>query len=116
MENKEKKVRFEPRYTFYKWCNGEKCEKSLRKENIITQGENIEEEIVIQHEDNFKNKKEICSDRIRDRDKLSNGIVNPFMVENNYLDDLLNQDMYLRPKDSNIENKGNKYLKMPHNK
>ena len=114
MDKKQKKVRFEPKYTFYKWCNGEKCEKSLRFEKI-SPGENIEEEIVIQHEDNFKNKKEICSDRIRDRDKLTNGIVNPFMVENNYLDDLLNQDMYLRPKDSNIENKGNKYLKMPYN-
>ena len=115
MEKKQKKVRFEYNYTFYKWCNGDKCEKSSRKKEI-SPGENIEQEIVIKHEDNFKNKKEICSDRIRNRDKLTNGIVNPFMVENNYLDDLLNQDMFLRPKDSNIENSDNKYLKMQSNK
>ena len=35
------------------------------------------------------------------------------MVNNNYLDDLINQDIYLRPRDSNIKNSENKYLKMP---
>ena len=35
MDKKKKKVRFEPKYTFYKWCNGEKCEKSLRFENLF---------------------------------------------------------------------------------
>ena len=28
---------------------------------------------------------------------------NPFMVENNYLDDLTNQDKFLRPQDSNYK-------------
>ena len=113
----QKKVRFKSQYTLVKWTHGDKCEKSLRQEvEEIVQGDSIEEEVVIQHEDEFKNKKEICSDRIRDRDKLSQGISNPFMINNNYLDDLLNQDTYLRPKDSNIKNNENKYLKMQSNK
>ena len=99
----QKKVRFKHQYTYLKWTNGEKCEKSLRIKEI-PQGDTVEQELIIQHEDGFKNKKEICSDRIRDRDHLSQGISNPFMVNNNYLDDLLNQDTYLRPKDSNIKN------------
>lgn len=109
---KQKKVTFKPQYTVLKWTNGEKSEKSLRT-NEIPQGDTVEQELIIQHEDGFKNKKEICSDRISNRDHLSQGISNPFMVNNNYLDDLLNQDTYLRPKDSNIKNNENKYLKMP---
>tara|TARA_B100001063_G_C16776690_1_gene566087 strand:+ start:5122 stop:5433 length:312 start_codon:yes stop_codon:yes gene_type:complete len=101
---KQKKVSFKPRYLVLKWSYGEKCEKSSRKKEEIKQGDTIEQEVVIEHEDNFKNKKEICSDRIRNRDKLSQGISNPFMINNNYLDDLLNQDTYLRPKDSNMKN------------
>lgn len=119
--NTEKIVSF--KYTILKWSNGEKCEKSLRKEPQIIQGENVEQEIIIQHETVFqnmknenKNKKEICSDRIRNRDPLTTGTSNPFMIQNNYLDDLSNQDIYLRPKDSNIKNNENKYLKMEYNK
>jgi len=112
----QKKVRFKPQYTVLKWTHGETCEKSLRQVEEIKQGDSIEQEVVIQHEGDFKNKKEICSDRIRNRDKLSQGISNPFMIHNNYLDDLLNQDTYLRPKDSNIKNNENKYLKMQSNK
>lgn len=119
--NMEKKVRFKPQYTILKWAHGEKCEKSIRKEKEIIQGQNVEQEIIIQHENDFKNiknknKKEICSDRIRNRDQLTTGTSNPFMIQNNYLDDLLNQDIYLRPKDSNIKNNENKYLKMDYNK
>lgn len=111
---KQKKVTFKPQYTVLKWTHGEKCEKSLRT-NEIPQGDTIEQELIIQHEDEFKNKKEICSDRIRDRDKLMQGISNPYMINNNYLDDLLNQDTYLRPQNSNMKNSENNYLKMPLN-
>ena len=117
----KKRVSFKDQYTVLKWSHGEKCEKSQRNKEInptndISQGETVEHEIVIQHENTFKNdnkndnkneyknKKEICSDRIRDRDQLTTGCSNPFMIQNNYLDDLLAQDTYLRPKDSNIKN------------
>ena len=112
---KQKRVTFKPQYTYLKWAHGEKCEKSLRQKEEVKQGDTIEQEFVIHHEDNFKNKKEICSERISDRDRISQGIANPFMVNNNYLDDLLNQDTFLRPRDSNMKNNENKYLKMPLN-
>lgn len=109
---KQKRVTFKLQYKLLKWCNGEKNEKSLRVKNNeeILPGNNFEEEVVLQHENNF-NKKELCSERISNRDKLTNGTSNPYMVKNNYLDDLLNQDMFLRPKDSNMKNNENKYLK-----
>ena len=102
---KQKKVTFKPQYTFLKWTHGEKIKKSLRKnEEEVKQGDTIEQEFIIHHEDSFKNKKEICSDRISSREHFTQGVANPFMTNNNYLDDLLNQDTYLRPKDSNIKN------------
>jgi hypothetical protein len=39
------------------------------------------------------------------RDLAIQGLCNPFMTDNNYLEDLSNQDQYLRPKDSNIKKK-----------
>ena len=71
---------------------------------------------LLKNKNENKNKKEICSDRIRNRDQLTTGTSNPFMIQNNYLDDLSNQDIYLRPQDSNIKNNENKYLKMDYNK
>lgn len=102
---KQKKVRFKSQYTFLKWGHGEKIKKSLRKnKEEVKQGDTIEQEFVIHHEDSFKNKKEICSDRISNRKHFTQGKANPFMINNNYLDDLINQDTYLRPKDSNMKN------------
>ena len=45
------------------------------------------------------------------RDLAIHGLINPYMFNNNYLEDLSNQDQYLRPQDSNIRTKDNKYLK-----
>ena len=39
------------------------------------------------------------------RDLAIQGLCNPFMIENNYLEDLSNQDNFLRPQDSNYKKK-----------
>ena len=51
------------------------------------------------------NKKELSSQRMAQRDMIIQGLINPYMFKNNYLDDLKNQDEFLRPKDSNYKNK-----------
>ena len=56
------------------------------------------------------NTRELNSNRITQRDKMVK-LGNPFMKENNYLEDLRVQDNFLRPQDSNISSSGNKYLK-----
>ena len=112
---KQKKVTFKPQYTYLKWSRGEKFEKSVRNKEEVLPGDTFEQEVIIQHEDNYKNKKEICSDRISNREQFVTGVSNPFMINNNYLDDLINQDIYLRPRDSNMKDSQNKYLKMQPN-
>jgi len=73
---------------------------------------NIEEELVNKHEANYGNKREICSKRMACRDLAIQGVINPYMYGNNYLEDLKNQDSYLRPQDSNTKMEtNNKYLK-----
>ena len=39
------------------------------------------------------------------RDLIIQGLINPYLFENNYLDDINNQDRFLRPKDSNQKEK-----------
>ena len=70
-----------------------------------------EEELIYQHEKMYENKREVCSHRIAKRDMATQGTTNPYMINNDYLEDLSNQDKFLRPRDSNIKSSDNKYLK-----
>ena len=49
-------------------------------------------------------KKELCDKRMASRDLAIQGLCNPFMFKNDYLEDLTNQDQYLRPQ-SDYKNK-----------
>ena len=64
----------------------------------------IEEELVKTHEKTYT-KKELCDKRMASRDLAIQGLCNPFLYENNYLEDLNNQDTFLRPQDSNYKKK-----------
>jgi hypothetical protein len=104
--NGEKKATFS-QYTLKKWSStDDKYEKTPRKEKevIDMREKNIEEELIQTHENTFT-KKELCDKRMANRDLAIQGLCNPFMTDNNYLEDLNNQDQYLRPKDSNIKKK-----------
>ena len=114
MNNGKKRVTF-AKYKLKKWSIiGEKYEKTIRKPKdvkvIDMREKNIEEELIQEHEEIY-NKKEECSKRMANRDLAIHGLINPYMFNNNYLEDLSNQDQYLRPQDSNIRTKDNKYLK-----
>ena len=115
---KRKKVRFKPQYELLSWNPDKnyKQEKSMRNESInqridMRPQNNIEEELIYQHEKMYENKREVCSHRIAKRDMATQGTTNPYMINNDYLEDLSNQDKYLRPRDSNIKSSDNKYLK-----
>jgi len=100
------------KYIQMKWCPDTEYEAEKSWREIIDMREkNIEEELVIQHEETYGNKREICSKRMACRDKVTQGGSNPFMIRNNYIDDLNTQDKFLRPQDSNIKTSENKYLK-----
>tara|TARA_B110000261_G_C13082147_1_gene356342 strand:+ start:850 stop:1236 length:387 start_codon:yes stop_codon:yes gene_type:complete len=51
------------------------------------------------------NNREILEKRLNSREKMSYGCVNPFLTSNKYLDDISNEDKYLRPKNTNEINK-----------
>ena len=49
------------------------------------------------------NKRSVCNERISNRYMVIQTKINPFLSNNNYIDDLKIQDTLLRPKDSNKE-------------
>lgn len=52
---------------------------------------------------NAENSKSIVSDRIASRDPTASVNINPYMVGNDYLEDLRIQDEFLRPRISNFK-------------
>ena len=101
-----KKVTF-AKYNLKKWTMDVDYQKTKRikepVEIIDMREKNIEEELVNKHEDTFT-KKELCDKRMASRDLAIQGLCNPFMFKNDYLEDLTNQDQYLRPQ-SDYKNK-----------
>jgi|TARA_B110000971_G_C19924068_1_gene460665 hypothetical protein len=105
-----KKVTFS-KYNLRKWYPSVESEykKTLRtkkEEKIIDMREKlgVEEELVKTHEKTYT-KKELCDKRMASRDLAIQGVCNPFMKKNDYLEDLINQDNFLRPQDSNYKKK-----------
>ena len=101
-----KKVTF-AKYNLKKWTMDVDYEKTKRinepTERIDMREKNIEEELVSEHEETYS-KKELCDKRMASRDLAIQGLCNPFMFKNDYLEDLTNQDQYLRPQ-SDYKNK-----------
>ena len=102
-----KRVKFS-KYVVKKWesKNSEKYEKTERKKEIIDMREkNIEEELINKHEQMHNNKKELSNQRMASRDMIIQGLINPYLFDNNYVTDINNQDKFLRPQDSNYKQK-----------
>ncbi len=109
MNNHQKRVTF-AKYNLKIWHPSveQNYKKTLRteKKEIIDMREKpvIEEELINIHENTYT-KKELCDKRMANRDLAIQGLYNPFMIENNYLEDLNNQEQFLRPQDSNYKKK-----------
>jgi hypothetical protein len=102
-------------YIYIRWSRGVKTEKSIKvikKDNNIRHQEyTIDKKEIINKKthDCFEkvveikeNKKDICSQRMADRQLIAKSNINPYMVANNYLDDLKVQSQFLIPKNSNF--------------
>jgi len=74
-----------------KWSNGIPYERTIIKKEIN----------VIENNDN--NKKEISNNKMNERIMYSQINKNPFLLQNNYIDDLEIETKFLRPKNSNID-------------
>ena len=102
-----KRVTF-AKYTIHRWEPeiNEKFEKTKRENNLIDMREkNIEEELIQKHERIHSNKKDLSNQRMASRVLIIQGLINPYLFENNYINDINNEDKFLRPQDSNYKQK-----------
>ena len=109
MNKGPKRVTF-AKYNLKKWhptveLEYKKTMRNEKKPEVIDMRDTpIEEELVQQHETTYT-KKELCDKRMANRDLAIQGLCNPFMIENNYLEDLQVQEQFLTPQNSNLESK-----------
>ena len=75
-------------------------EKNQSNMNLINFRNSIEVNV-----ESRNNNREILEKRLNNRDKMANGWVNPFLPTNQYLEDISNEDKFLRPKNTNKINK-----------
>ena len=71
-------------------------EKNQSNMNLINFRNSIEVNV-----ESRNNNREILEKRLNNRDKMANGWVNPFLPTNQYLEDISNEDKFLRPKNTN---------------
>ena len=106
------------KYKYWKWSNSNiKQLKTLRKEkNKVLQNNEPSNSRADQHkldidlkiarletiEKKEPNKREMCNNRISQRDMLIQTNVNPFLTKETYVDNIRVQDNFLRPLDSNF--------------
>jgi hypothetical protein len=88
------------KYIYWNWKKNENdlIKKSKKQEKRIVEND-VETEIIKIEE----NKRSLCSNRISDREMIIQTNINPFLQTNDYINDLSQQEKFLRPKDSNIE-------------
>jgi len=68
--------------------------------NLINFRDSIEVSI-----ESRNNNREILERRLNSRDKMGNGRVNPYLSSNKYLEDISNENQFLRPQNTNKINK-----------
>ena len=85
-------------YKYWKWGNsGGGLVKTKRNERKKPTSIPLEFSLV------DKNKREECCERISNREWITQRSINPFLSNNDYIEDLNNQQEFLIPKDSNIK-------------
>ena len=87
-------------FIYWKWTKKEEVIKTKREREILVES-TIEHAINTPNFDTTKNKREECSERISNRKWIIQRNINPYVNQNNYIDDLTAQNEFLRPKDSN---------------
>jgi hypothetical protein len=96
-------------YKHWKWdkYGTNNIKKTSRQTLDMREETNIEEEMVNKCDNviEAENKREICSKRITNRNGIIQSNINPFLSNNNYLEDINNEMTFLRPKDSNYTNR-----------
>lgn len=105
------------------WTTGEKYEKSYKNNNPISKNKasyNVSNTELVEfnninistnNENNSNNngfmkgsnKRELVNNKLNERNMISQIGQNPFMTNNNYINDLVNQQTFLIPQNSNFK-------------
>jgi len=130
----KRKVSFKPMFNVFKWEGKDGKPKKSWRENINSQlnkqteagnfpfdNGNIEHQLVKRHEDDY-NDKELCIQRLSRRENVKNIKLNPYLDNSNYIEDINNQEKFLRPQYSSYQKNTNndligerKMIKQRHN-
>lgn len=119
----DRRVSFKPMYKIFKWEGVDgKPEKSRRENNNNIQTNmqnkpgnypldngNIEHQLIKKHEQDF-NDKELCIQRLSRRENVKNIKLNPYLDNSNYIEDISNQEKFLRPQYSSYQKNSNNSL------
>jgi len=99
---------------YWRWSKkGEHLEQSAKRERsampLTKEGDTVthspltlEEKIIRDTMFHEENKREKNDERLSKRKLVTNRQINPYLIGNNYLNDLSIQDNFLRPKNSNF--------------
>lgn len=87
----------EIKYKYWKWSNS-----TIIVDKTSRQKPKQKPKQKVTQANNIQNKREISSDRISQREMHIQTSINPYMRKMDYVNDLTNQDKYLRPLDSNF--------------
>uniref|UniRef100_A0A6C0KIC1 Uncharacterized protein n=1 Tax=viral metagenome TaxID=1070528 RepID=A0A6C0KIC1_9ZZZZ len=79
----------------WKWTKGENMEKTMRVKK--------DHPIEIKNDNFKKDNRQDSNDRLMNRGMMIQTSINPYLSNNNYLNDVKVQDEFLRPKDSNLK-------------
>jgi hypothetical protein len=102
-------------YIYWKWSKKDNVVKSKRKivendaeKTVVNEsqstGPNTAMDVIkTPHINDSKSKREECCERMSNRKWVIQRNINPYLTNNNYINDLNTQSKYLIPKDSNIE-------------
>ena len=108
----------------WKWTKGEPYERSRRplkdKPEISFTDENYIQEIeksaysaslnhdettwdILNNNNRFSNKKEYIEQKLSERQIICQSNLNPYLCNNNYIDDVVNRDTFLKPISTNVD-------------
>ena len=100
------------RMRYWTWAKGSPMEQSTRRDATQAEVAPVEagqeketnrepERPLCTKQTNENTKRSLCNERISGRRMLIQSSVNPFLCDNDYIDDIAAQDRFLRPMDSN---------------
>ena len=83
------------------WSNGTKPDKSTKNDKEAYLKEKTNENNIVTDKSDSITKRELANDKLNQREMIKQVCDNPFLMNNNYIDVISNQQEFLTPQNSN---------------